>query len=79
MIFTNKGTVNVSGSTPEVMSDLSIIVRTLSKEIDKDLLEKAFNNGLMTDKEIEQKAKQFKDKNKEIAENFLRMMFGTDE
>lgn len=79
MIFTNKGTVNVSGSTPEVMSDLSMIVRSLSKEIDKDLLEKAFNNGFMTDEEREKIAKEFKENYSDISKAFLRMMFGMDE
>ena len=79
MIFTNKGTVNVSGSTPEVMSDLSMIVRSLSKEIDKDLLEKAFNNGFMTDEDREKIAKEFKENYSDISKAFLRMMFGMDE
>lgn len=82
MIKCEKGNIEVYGTENDLLAELSVIVKTLHKEIRKDKLEYAFKLSLMSSEELEEDKKldeKIKNNKKELnrnIENFLKDLFG---
>lgn len=58
MIEANRSQVKVNGFAPELLAELTLIVKTLYEEIDKETIMKAVEFGFEDDEEIKKEAEK---------------------
>ncbi len=60
MIKSNMGSVTINGNKAQILAEFSIIVTSLlnDAEIDKETIENAFKEGLVTKGEMKEKSKE---------------------
>lgn len=65
----------INGTTPALLSGLSMLVRSLREEdIEEDLIKRAVEVGFMTDKELKKRAKELQKNTKELRQNLKKAL-----